>query len=115
MNLRLPPPFWRRLAGSSVIDAERFRILCGSRAAPYWPRAPRNAPVPPTIAKFPPLWAKGAPGGGGPPFGPKATMVPIGVPSGLRISNVWYRSDARWVSAIASPGLAVGLSLIDQA
>src|SRR6516164_1312295 len=57
MNLRLPPPFWRGFAGSSVSDAERFGIRCGSCAAPYWPRAPRNAPVPATIARFRPLWA----------------------------------------------------------
>src|SRR5947208_16826410 len=45
-----PPPFRRRLAGSSVIEEPRNGATPGGLAAvPACPRAPRNAPVPPVI------------------------------------------------------------------
>src|SRR5439155_8530698 len=46
-----PPPFLRRLAGSSAIEAWRGGPCGFGRArAPVIPRAPKNAPVPLTIA-----------------------------------------------------------------
>jgi hypothetical protein len=52
---RWPPPFCRRSAGASIIDAERgetWALPNPCMAFPVWPRAPKKAPVPPTIAKF---------------------------------------------------------------
>ena len=84
-----PPPFLRRLAGSSAIEAWRGGPCGFGRArAPVIPRAPKNAPVPLTIAVLPCVTCRGAPGTAEPPLSPKAMMVPIGVPSALKISNV---------------------------
>src|SRR5947207_1902525 len=73
-----PPPFRRRLAGSSVIEVPRAAATPGGGAtAPNCPRAPRNAPVPPVITKlFPPVTAKGDPGGATPPASPLANNGP---------------------------------------
>ena len=87
-NRVLPPPCNRRLAGSSDIDAARLGIFCEFTAWPACPRTPRNAPVPPKIALFPRVTAKGDPGGATPAPRPEAMMLPIGVPSALRISKV---------------------------
>jgi hypothetical protein len=87
-NRTCPPPFRRRLAGSSVIEARRALTAPFNKLflPPFWPRAPKNAPVPPTIAKF---WlATAGPGGVGDPlFSPVTIILPTGVtPSLCRIS-----------------------------
>src|SRR5215472_8170160 len=86
-----PPPLIRRLAGSSVIDAIRKGTVVPP--LPTIPRAPRNAPVPPTIAQPPFPWAVGDPGEGGPPDSPKATIVPTSVPSLFKISKIFSRIE----------------------
>jgi len=56
-------------------------------ALPVRPRAPKKAPVPPTIAKF--CVPAGGPGGDGPPkFSPLVMIVPTGVSSVCRMSYV---------------------------
>src|SRR5579862_5057034 len=102
-----PPPLRRRFAGSSVIEADRWTDPPGAGATtPICPRTPRNAPVPPVIAKLlPPVTVKGDPGGASPPGNPSATMVPIGVPSLFRISKVTRATAFRTVSESAWPGL----------
>src|SRR6266852_1941165 len=106
MNGNAPPPFVRRLAGSSAIDA--------SLAAPpvplTWPRAPRNAPVPPIIDQFA-RSVEGVPGGGEPPANPKLMIVPTAVPSLCKISKISSRTAVLVISAIAPPGLGAGLAL----
>src|ERR1700747_3584147 len=87
-NRTSPPPFRRRLAGSSVMEAVRALTAPFNRLflPPLWPRAPKKAPVPPTIAKF---WPDtDGPGGAGDPlFNPLTIMLPTGVtPSLCRIS-----------------------------
>src|ERR1041385_15848 len=110
-----PPPFWLRLEGSSVMDAVRSEVAPGKRTllTPPWPRAPKNAPVPPTIARLRP--PTGGPGGMGDPlFSPIVIIVPTGVPSLCRNSNVSSRLEGQVVSAIAfKPG--VGVLLIQTA
>src|SRR5260370_29832831 len=69
-NLTRPPPLRRRFAGSSVIEAARMGVDCAVTELPYCPRAPRNAPVPPTIAKLPCVIDNGPPAGGEPAAGP---------------------------------------------
>ena len=102
----VPPPLRRRFAGSSDMEAPRWEATPGGFATnSIWPRAPRNAPVPPVIAKLlPPVALKGAPGGAEPPPNPFVTIVPIGVPSLFRISKVNTATAIRVVSAIAWPG-----------
>ncbi len=49
----VPPPCWRRLAGSSVNEAPRCVDTPGEgSSAPTCPRAPRNAPVLPETTKL---------------------------------------------------------------
>src|SRR5260370_10177762 len=44
----VPPPFWRRLAGSSVMEAARWTATPGGFApTPLCPRTPTNPPGPP--------------------------------------------------------------------
>src|SRR5262245_9911547 len=81
-----PPPLRRRLVGSSATEV----IRATGDNDPICPRAPRNAPVPPVIARLcPPATLGGAvtgdPGGGVPPVSPMAVMVPIWVPSLFKI------------------------------
>jgi hypothetical protein len=95
----------RRLAGSSAIDAARPT----PPVPEIWPRAPRNAPVPPTIAQFA-RSVEGVPGGGGLPLNPRLTSVPTGVLSLFKISNTCSRSAVRVTSAIAPPGEGAGLN-----
>ena len=90
MNRPFPPPLMRRLAGSSVIEAARGLLPAPE---PAWPRAPRNAPVPPMIAQLLPCNTDGAPGGALPPASPVAAMLPIGVPSLFRISKKRSRNS----------------------
>ncbi len=71
---------------------------------PFCPRTPRNAPVPPIIAKLPCATETGALGGGGLGATPVGTMVPIALPSLFRISNVSRATPFRAVSAIAWGG-----------
>src|SRR5215471_7515849 len=51
-HLIFPPPLILRLDGSSVMDAWRAAVFPGTAASPPCPLAPRNAPVPPTIARL---------------------------------------------------------------
>src|SRR5260370_15581983 len=109
----LPPPFIRRLAGSSVIDSLGLGIVWGVAPWPNCPRAPRNAPVPPTIALLPWVCARGDPGDGKPtpPPSPAAMMLPIGVLSVFKISNLRSIMEDRVISAIASPGFGAVVRL----
>src|SRR5215831_14371671 len=110
-----PPPFLRLFAGSSVMDAVRSEVAPGKRTllAPPWPRAPKNAPVPPTMARLRP--PTGGPGGVGDPlFSPMVIIVPTEVPSLCRISNVSSRLEFQVVSAITKiPGVGIGLMHTD--
>src|SRR5271154_5561839 len=111
VNTTCPPPFARRLAGSSVTDARRMGTAAEPSpciALPVWPWAPRNAPVPPTIAKL--CDPAGGPGGDGPPaFSPSVMTVPTGVaPSLWRISYVSNRIEFRETSATGWEAMAVG-------
>src|SRR5499427_9575669 len=67
------------------------------------PRAPRSAPVPPTIAQLP-VSPEGCPGGAEPPLIPRVMIVPIGVPSACKISKMFSRIAVRLTSAMARPG-----------
>src|SRR5260370_597622 len=111
MDCPFPPGRLRRLERSSVIDAART----GAEDTPWpdTPRAPRNAPVPPTMAILEDMAASAAPGAGGTllPENPSPTRVPIGVPSSFRISHVRKALAPPRMSAIAPPGAGFGWSL----
>src|SRR5262249_42441701 len=66
----------------------------------------------PTIALSPRVCDKGAPGGGEPAASPESRIVPIGVPSALKISKDCEIIAFRLVSAMDSPGLGAGRRLI---
>src|SRR5258708_37636152 len=99
----------RRLAGSSAIEAARMGSVFPP--VPSCPRAPRNAQLPPTIAQSPLRTAAGEPGVA-PPLIPRATMVPMGVPSLFRISKIFCRIEGWAVSAMAPPGAGAGLVMM---
>ena len=106
--LTTPPPFTRRLAGSSVTEASRGVHEPVPAACP---RAPRNAPVPPVTIRLERTNDGGAPGGGAPLKSPWMKMVPTATPPSVKISNEQSSIMAREVSAIAFilPTVAVGL------
>lgn len=90
----VPPPFARRFAGSSAIEAIRTAFTTRAAALACSPLAPMNAPVPP-------LTACGA--------SPPSISRPISWPLALRISYL-HSAIVPWVtSAMAEPAAAVGL------
>src|SRR5260370_41853571 len=68
--------------------------------------APRNAPLPPTIAWLPCVTANGAPGARLDRDSPTPKMVPMDVLSAFKMSKLDSVRPAILVSAIAAPGLA---------
>lgn len=65
--------------------------------------------MPAMIASFPCVTDRGAPGGAEPPASPEVMIVPIGVPSLFKISNLKLFGPPRAISATACPGVGVGL------
>jgi hypothetical protein len=79
--------------------------MVGCVPAPFCPRAPRNAPVPPVIAKLPATTETGFLRAWGPGVRPEVTIVPTTLPSLSKISKVSMTTTFRAVSATARPGV----------